>query len=605
MKEEIIDSKNQRFIGEFMNDLPENVMLNKVTTGCGMTSVVLENSTKYVLAVPFTALIKNKQKWCAEKGIDVCSVFYRGDNEEDIKAYKGNKIITTYDSLGKVTKALEDRGDLKDWKLCVDEAHKLVDSAAFRTNAVKNVLDNYYKYKSYVFGTATPVQDKYQLPALKHIPKIKIHWNNLIPVKVNYCHYDANINDVTAILALDFLNVVRLGNAHIFINSVSSICGIIKKMQKGGFNKHSSIRIVCADNPRNQNIIEKKLQGNNYISSVNSDVKKVNFYTATAFEGCDIYDEEGKSFVITDGSKDYTKIDIVTVLPQIVGRIRNSKYKNKVCLFYTKNQYITHVTEEEFSDFVYKNIEEAKKDIEEFGTLRLESSLRKNALEENVNPYLLVDGDNLLLNDAAWYNAMHNFSTMKETYYVSDDGRKSTIVNGDVKFNEMIYSYQNIKKIEVKGLNKIKLGRKPAFKDLCEDYLKIVNTEPSFIRSGRLSEFRKIEPFVVEAYDKLGEQKMRALEFRKTEIKEALLVISNEINKDSKMVRLLGFRNGEWINRAEVKTRIQEAYKKLGINKKAMATDLTKWYEYKLMNKRSNGKLLNGFVIVGCKIKLN
>jgi hypothetical protein len=235
----------------------------------------------------------------------------------------------------------------------------------------------------------------------------------------------------------------------------------------------------------------------------------------------------------------------------------------------------------------------------------LESSLRKNALEENVNPYLLVDGDNLLLNDAAWYNAMHNFSTMKETYYVSDDGRKSTIVNGDVKFNEMIYSYQNIKKIEVKGLNKIKLGRKPAFKDLCEDYLKIVNTEPSFIRSGRLSEFRKIEPFVVEAYDKLGEQKMRALEFRKTEIKEALLVISNEINKDSKMVRLLGFRNGEWINRAEVKTRIQEAYKKLGINKKAMATDLTKWYEYKLMNKRSNGKLLNGFVIVGCKIKLN
>ncbi len=40
---------------------------------------------------------------------------------------------------------------------------------------------------------------------------------------------------------------------------------------------------------------------------------------------------------------------------------------------------------------MFQNIEEAKKDIEEFGPLRLVSSLRKNALEKNVNPYLIVD----------------------------------------------------------------------------------------------------------------------------------------------------------------------------------------------------------------------
>ena len=68
LEEKIIDSKGFRYIGEFMNDLPENVMLNKVTTGCGMTSVVLENDVKYVLAVPYVALIKNKKQWCKEKG---------------------------------------------------------------------------------------------------------------------------------------------------------------------------------------------------------------------------------------------------------------------------------------------------------------------------------------------------------------------------------------------------------------------------------------------------------------------------------------------------------------------------------------------------------
>ncbi len=47
---------------------------------------------------------------------------------------------------------------------------------------------------------------------------------------------------------------------------------------------------------------------------------------------------------------------------------------------------------------MFQNIEEAKKDIEEFGHLRLVSSLRKNTLEKNVNPYLIVDAAIILRN---------------------------------------------------------------------------------------------------------------------------------------------------------------------------------------------------------------
>ncbi|KAA6304120.1 hypothetical protein EZS27_044235, partial [termite gut metagenome] len=53
---------------------------------------------------------------------------------------------------------------------------------------------------------------------------------------------------------------------------------------------------------------------------------KVNFYTSTSFEGCDIYDENGKVYIISDRKKSHTLLDISTLIIPICGRIRDSKY---------------------------------------------------------------------------------------------------------------------------------------------------------------------------------------------------------------------------------------------------------------------------------------
>jgi len=595
MKEEemIIDSKGCQYLGEFMNDLPKNVILNKVTTGCGMTSVVLNNSIKYVLAVPFISLIKNKIKWSEEKGIDVCPI-YGGNGEDKILKFTGNKIITTYDSLVKVTNGLEARGDIKKWKICIDEAHKLVDSAAFRTNAIKNVLNNYEKYESYVFGTATPVRDKYQLPKLRHIRKAKIIWDKLEPVKVNYCQYNSKINDVGAVIAIDFLEGIRTGNAHIFINSVSSIYQIIRKMKKGGYDDPKNIRIVCANNERNQCLLKEKLSSNYHISSVNSDVRKVNFYTATAFEGCDIYDEYGKSFIITDGTKDHTKIDIATVLPQIIGRVRDSKYKNTVDLLYSPNSYLSNITEEEFEKLIKDNIEEAKIVVKEFYSLREESYIRKNILATNTNSYLLVDGDNLVLNEEAWYNEMHNFSTFRKTYYVSKNETSRVIKNGVKNNNGIDYNYNGIEQVEIKGLNKVKIGQSPSFKDLCVDYIEL--------KENSIYIFKDIDSLVIKAYDVLGPKKMKALKYRKKSIKEALLAYDNNKSLDNKIVTLLNIKHRQWVSKEEVKIKIQETYDKLNLSKKAKSTDLKRWFNVKNSNKRIDNKLVNGIIIIAVLI---
>ena len=596
--EMIIDGRGCTYLGEFMDDLPKNVMLNKVTTGCGMTSVVLKNEVKYVLAVPYVALIENKILWCKEKDIDVCAI-YGGNGEKEVLAFTGDKIITTYDSLGKVTRALEQRGDIKDWKICIDEAHKLVDSAAFRTGAIRTVLNSYSKYKSYVFGTATPVKDKYQLPELNYIRKARIDWGNLTQVNVNYCPYNSNINEVAAILAIDYIAGIRSGNAHIFINSVNSICNVIRKMKKGGYDKPDQIRIICADNPRNQNVVKQKLSSDYFISPVSSDVKKVNFYTATAFEGCDIYDEDGHNYIITDGSKDHTKIDIATVLPQIIGRVRNSKYKNVVSLFYTPNQYFSNVTEKEFEQFVKQNIKEAKKDVEEFNSLRPESSIRKKMIEANDSAYLLVEEGQLYVNQAAWYNEMHNFSTLRQTYYVSKDGSKSTIQNGMKNNNGIDYQYNGVEKIEIKGLNKVKLGQKASFKDKCIDYIKI--KENGYFIFNMADDHLLIE----EAYEKLGADRMKALKYRKSAINEALLIQNNIKSVSHKIVKILQLQNGKWFTKEEIKSKIQEVYDKLNLLKKAKSTDLQNWFDIEPCNKRVNKKLINGIKIISCKIKTN
>lgn len=596
--EVIIDGSGHTYLSDIMNDLPENVMLNKVTTGCGMTSVVLNNKIKYVLAVPYVALIENKLKWCKEKGIDVCAI-YGGNGEKEVLAFNGRKIITTYDSLGKVTRALEVRGDIKDWKICIDEAHKLVDSAAFRTNAVRSVLDHYSKYKAYVFGTATPVKDKYQLPRLQHIKKNRIEWDNLSPVHVNYCQYDTKINDVGAVLAIDFLQGARSGNAHIFINSVNSICSIIRKMKKGGFDKPDQIRIVCANNDRNHHIIKHKLSATYFNSPVSSDVKKVNFYTATAFEGCDIYDEDGKSFIITDGTKDHTKIDITIMLPQIIGRVRDSKYKNVVNLLYTPNQYLSNLTEAQFEENVKNEIKKAKHAVVTFNKEAKGSMVRQALLKDMDNSYLIVDGNQIHTNEEAWHNEMHNFSTLRQTYYVSKDDSKNTIQSGMKNNNGIDYQYNDVEKIEIKGLNKVKLGQKASFEDKCKDYIKI--KEKGHFIFNMADDHLLIE----EAYEKLGADRMKALGYRKSKIKEALTLNSNLLSNDHKIVKYLSLKTGQWVSKSNIKMKIQEIYSKIGLKIKAKATDLKKWYDISDRKYRVNGKLESGFVINTCKIRTN
>ena len=111
-----------------MDTLPANVVINKGLTGCGATTLAIDQERDTIIAVPYTALISNKTQQDRHKdvllGLDG-SIY--SDFTPEIASYmEGHsriKIMSTYDSLPKVCKALciLGRSPYKETHLVVDE----------------------------------------------------------------------------------------------------------------------------------------------------------------------------------------------------------------------------------------------------------------------------------------------------------------------------------------------------------------------------------------------------------------------------------------------------------------------------------------------------
>ncbi len=111
------------------------------------------------------------------------------------------------------------------------------------------------------------------------------------------------INYVT-LLCKQIIKLERIGNLHFFVNSVDFIATAIKK---AGL-KPEQVKIVCSNGKETATKNREKFASRGltagYLIEMPSDpIKKVNFYTSTAFEGCDIYDKYGRIYIVSDNTK--------------------------------------------------------------------------------------------------------------------------------------------------------------------------------------------------------------------------------------------------------------------------------------------------------------
>ena len=96
-----------------MKELPANTIINKKLTGCGATTLAIEQPGDTIIAVPYTALIMNKTEQDIQNVL--LGLYGGGDSyKSEISSYLDThdevKVMTTYDSLPKVCQLLKELG---------------------------------------------------------------------------------------------------------------------------------------------------------------------------------------------------------------------------------------------------------------------------------------------------------------------------------------------------------------------------------------------------------------------------------------------------------------------------------------------------------------
>lgn len=583
-----------------LEDLPHNCIFNKVVTGCGGTTVVLQNAEDYVIAVPTTELIINKTDIITAgisrrdyNGIRPFGLFgkFEDDTERKLKDYLNSsgtkKIMCTYDKVPRLMEYINPN----DNRLTVDEYQCLLKAYSYRQKAIDGVLDNFRAFKSFCFMSATPITPDFVPDCLKDVPVIEADWGkNTDTLKVELLRTNKPYT-----MAANIINKYKLDGyyeqighksyeAFFFINSVRDIAGILNHCNL----TNDEVRIICADNEEN----ERKLSGYD-ISNSRSPNKMFNFITSKSFEGADYHSETGICFVVSSASNPHTQASIDTDLPQIAGRIRtpeNPFRHNLVHIFNTTYKDLRlYMTYEQMKAKTEADIKKAYDTVKYFNDApkALKDNLRDKIKHDLNSLYIKYDKkkDEFAINDILPKLELYNFKVNQIVYRTGVSIRKDYADN-NIEAN---YQYLEAKEPEESELPEIK---KIDFKEAFLQYAKIMSEDP---HSPALMLLEQQQPLIKQAYDKLGVERVRNLRYIKKSIEAALSCLDDEKTKEQKLALLMVklIPTATTIAVANVLDKMSQAYNEIGISKKPKTKDLHQWFDCseKPYSKRINGKV--------------
>ena len=579
------------YLSDFLTEIPNNCLFNKRQTGCGATELAIRNPIPTLIAMPYVALVKNKTIY-RQDDISVLGV-YEGIGEQDIMEYAQShsplKIAVTYDSLPRTIKALQAAGldPYNDLFLLVDEWHVLFNSYSFRHTAIKNLLAEAGKFARVTYMTATPIEREYILEELKHLPICEINWPHLAEI-----HVRSRQTSKPAQYIVKECRKVLDGNLpynlHIFVNSVEFIAKVIDLAKL----IPDQVKVVCSTSGDNSENNQRKLGKDYPIDQPSDSVKKINFYTSTCFEGCDLYDENGVTFIVSDGNKAHTLLDISTLFTQICGRVRDSKYKREIIHVFSTTKYSREVTLDEYVAATQKTLKEAVQYAQEINALSDKTRVKTLSKIKYINEQYVRIEDNKLVVDKNLANMdIVNFKICRHIY--------RTYVNLSSELKRNGYSITQHSFSEIIEKLEDKNNARVTFKELFEEYHRLKTSQPFFSHEELCAQIAVKYPLVKQAYEELGTAKVQALKYHVGNIRRELTK-QWSVPVERKIAKMINetFTKQTSIPKSKVKTELQKIYDSLGIQQTAKATDLAKWYEVKMTSPKINGKTTACIVIV-------
>lgn len=581
---EIYVPENVEFLTNWNGfELPKGI-LNKGVTGCGATSVAIEDEHKTIICSPRINLINNKVS--QHKGL--LGVYGDVKNDE-IMAYlektETPKIMVTYDSMPRLAKLIEDKTD---WRVVVDEYQYLLIDSGFRSDKAIALLDvvNEFDYVTYL--SATPIADKYiqKMEQFEDVPYTELVWGN----RVEKIFVERVVSAKPIDNAIKIVRNYQNGNfpsegeavskeCVIFLNSVTNIANIVRQTKL----PPEDVNIIVADTEENRKLVRQIDEGFD-IGSIpleGEPHKMFTFCTSTAFAGCDFYSTCASTFVISDNKKVHTSIDIATELAQIAGRQRLACNPFRKTIVFIYNVDIGESNADVYKEAIEQKLEKSIKMAEwkngapdYFKKDVIKETSEMQNIKKYSESYVRYDekSDSFTVNRWAYLNELFAYDVQHENYQDSIIVKKQLEESGfGIKGEEKRSDYKEQLKCIL-----VKEGFADRIKRYCE-LRQLKETNPYYLADEIME--RQYEDLKLY-YDRLGHERIKALGFKEKDLKNELerCYRENDIKRKFREV----FAVGERMSTEDIKRTMTEIYASYGIKKNGVATQLERDYGIRL-----------------------
>lgn len=582
MVETIKVPANVNFLNEWAGfELPRGIV-NKGITGCGATTLAIEDEHKTIICSPRINLIKNK---CQQhKGtLAVYGDVRNGDIEDYLRNSPKPKLLATYDSVPRLNGLIKDKSG---WRVVVDEYQYLLIDSSFKSETELRLLETLEEFPHVTYLSATPIADKYmrQMDWFKDLPYTILEWSNVEQRFVKRVQSKNPINNAVEIVRnyqkgiYPFILVngekTESKECVIFLNSVTNIANIIRQTEL----QSDEVNIIVAFSEEN-NLLVKKLGrdfGIGRIPLKGEPHKKFTFCTSTAFAGCDFYSTCASTFVISDNKKACTSIDIATELAQIAGRQRLecNPFRNTTTFIY-------NVDVGENEENSYKSVLDAKlqKSVKnaDYKNSVMDKDLKEDFIKETVDSQKL----NKYSKNYVWYDEINQRFSVNRMAYLNDcfsyDVQKENYLDGITVRKQLEDNDFNINGDEVYSDYEEQLEciiRKESFADRMKRYCEYRKNKEAcmFVLVDEVME-HQCEDLKLY-YDALGYERIKALGYKELNLKNEMMNRREtyHLYKEFRVIFPVGIK----MLTDMIKLKMEEVYARYGIRQKGVASHLEK-----------------------------
>lgn len=536
-----------QYLSDVMNEIPSDCILSKRIPGCGATTLELDTKRNSIIIVPNVPVIKSK----CNKYDNLLGVYENVTTDMIYNYLTSNtlhKIMTTPESFCKVKTACERCGiDLySHFFLLMDECHQLIIDVDYRENIVLPMND-FFLFKGKTLVSATPIG--FSDPRFNEFKTIEVNADYDYRQEITVTH-TYNIQKSIS----DYINT-HDRTICFFINSVVEIYAIMKQL-----NILEESAVYCA--PKSRMKLKNEYSFDNAYKDWNADtMKKYNFFTGRFFTAFDLdLPYKPDLVMVTDPYiSEYTILDIETDCIQICGRFRNGInsathiYRvNPEIIIKDREQIEWEISAHEFAYQTVQTLYNSADSIESrfaFGATLETMPFRKFLYPDFTKNWFAIDNE---INEVLVRNIYQSVKSVTKLY--------SECHFFNPTFDNCEYNQNDEKLKIIRSARSVKEKRRIMVQQLSE--MEVPYSEYTL---DYINDMRKIDPFIVEAFEILGKEIIEELKYNERKIREKMILTQRKGNKVIRLIKNI-FKTGNRYSNEKIVNELTRIFKMLDIH---------------------------------------